>query len=335
MNRFARVVLVSALVIACEPPGPGPQPPSPQPFPDRCDETSITQQPDLMGMSMDFRANVTAMRQQGVLAVRYAAKDCDVTLEVLPNCIGPGAYTFSPYAGNESKTASTKLELFAKIPLGAASLEGKLANGKSLRTDYMLAGTLTLPIGQPFDRSALKGQDCDRATHIVNRVYIGGFALAAGQTRSILAAATVFGAGFGVGHDAQGEVIASEGIREDCIEAQKSGQISPQCAAPLRLGLQALTANDPNAYAPDQDGFVPLLVVDGHGCRANEEVWNGTRCESLSSVPATPTDTTFRDEHGCLMGKEVWFAEKAKCVPADGDEIWRSLQLKTQPQESG
>lgn len=317
--------LAAALLLAplgCEKPPP-PQPPVPEPFPDRCKESSITQQPDLMGMAMDFRANINATRQQGVLAVRYAAKGCDVTLEVLPNCLGSGAYSFSPYPGNETKIAANKLELFAKLPLGAVSLQGKVADGKSLRTDYMFAGMLTLPIGQPFDRSALRGQDCDRATHIVNRVYVGGFALASGRSREIEAAATVFGAGFGVGSSSFGEVIASEGLADKCAEAQSTGELSPQCQAPLRLGLQALTDHDPNAYAPDDDGFVPLLVMDANKCRVNEEVWNGTRCESLTTIPSKPSDRFFRDEHGCVMGKQTWVG--GKCHENDGEDIYKSL----------
>lgn len=316
----------------CEKPGPGPTPPDDQPFGDRCDEKSITQQPDLMGMSMDFRANIAATRQQGVLAVRYAAKDCEVVLEVLPNCVGSGTYAFSPYPGNESKLANNRLELFAKLPLGAASLEGKLVDGHSLRTDYRFAGMLTLPIGQPYAKADLRGQDCARATHIVNRIYVGGFGLAAGKTREVAAAATVFGAGIGIGRTSFGEVLSSEGLADKCIEAQQTGELSPQCQAPLRLGLLALSDPDPDAYAPDEEGFVPLLVLDENRCRANEEVWNGTRCESLTAPPSRLEDLYFRDEHGCIAGKQVYFENR--CVDAEGGEIWKSLELK-QPAVSG
>ena len=295
-------------------------------FGNRCDESSVSQQPDLMGLAMDFRANVAAMSEQGVLAVRYTANGCDVKLEVLPNCIGQGRYSFSAYPGNETRIASNQTELFAKLPLGAAALEGKLAAGNSIRSDYRFAGMLTLPIGKPYEQSSLAGQDCDRATHVVNRIYLGGFALVTGKTREIAAAATVFGVGAGGSNAYVGELVSSEGLAASCEEAQRAGELTPQCRVPLRLGLQAIADFDPDAYAPDADGFVPLLVVDEHNCRANEEVWNGTRCESISPAK-TVDDLLFRDEHGCVAGREVYFEAQGKCVPAEGSDIYDSLQM--------
>lgn len=300
-----------------------PQPPDKAgAFGDRCDEKSVTQQPDLMGLSMDFRANVAVSRQQGVLAVRYAAKGCEVSLELLPNCHAAGSYEFSPYAGNESRIASSKEELFVKLPLGAVELSAQLAQGRSLRTDYRLAGMWTLPAGRRFSHGDLRGQDCNRATHVVNRIYIGGFGLAVGESGAIQAAATVFGAGFGAGASSAGQLLASEGIADKCVEAQQSGAFSEQCQAPLRLGLLAIADLDATAYQPGPDGLVPLLVVDQHNCRANEEVWNGSRCESVSPQ-SQPPDPYFRDEHGCVVGKEVF--RLGKCLKAEGTELFDSL----------
>jgi len=297
-----------------------------EPFGDRCDESSISQQPDLMGLNMDFRANVSAMSNQGVLAVRYTAKGCALKLEVLPNCIGDGTYSFSAYPGNETRIAENKTELFAKLPLGAATLEGKLGVGHSIRTDYRIAGMMTLPIGQMYEQSSLRGQDCERATHIVNRIYVGGFALVTGESREIAAAATVFGVGAGGSNTHVGELVASEGSAAGCEEAQRSGSLSTQCRVPLRLGLQAIAEHDPDAYAPDDSGFVPLLVVDKHNCRANEEVWNGTRCESLSTQPKLE-DLKFRDEHGCVLGQEMFV--DGKCLAKTGTDIYDSLTFES------
>jgi hypothetical protein len=294
-------------------------------FGDRCDEKSVTQQPDLMGLSMDFRANVAVSRQQGVLAVRYAAKGCQVSLELLPNCHAAGRYEFSPYAGNESRIASSKEELFVKLPLGAVELAGQLAQGRSLRTDYRLAGMWTLPAGRSFGHSDLAGQDCQRATHVVNRIYIGGFALAVGESKAIQAAATIFGAGAGGGVESAGQLLASEGIAEQCVEAQRAGKFSELCQAPLRLGLLAIADLDRTAYQPDANGLVPLLVVDPHGCRANEEAWNGSRCESVSPPQEPLRDLLFRDEHGCVVGQEVFRA--GQCLKATGTELYDSLKF--------
>ena len=327
LARRIAVSVVLSIVMGGARCGP-PDPPETKPFANRC-ENSISAQPDLMGLSMDFRANVATTRQQGVIAVRYAAtENCEVKLEVLPNCVGRGTYSFSPYPGNESKLASNKLELFAKLPLGAAALEGKLAKGRTLRTDYQFAGLLTLPLGQAYDRDALQGGDeCEGATHIVNRIYVGGFALAVGETLAITAAATIFGVGAGGGHDASAELISSEGLRDHCIKAQEAGELSTQCQAPLRLGLLALSGASGDELEADTAGFVPLFTGEQSKCNADTEVWNGTRCEAIAR-PTRLEDLYFRDEHGCKLGLQTWF--NGACVENEGHEIYDSLKLNSE-----
>lgn len=236
-----------------------------------------------MGWKASQRASLSALRRQGVVAVRYEKNGCDVELEVLPDCIGDGDYVFSPYVANESKLARDRAELRAKLPLGAAELGGHLAEGWSLRTDYRLAGMLSLPPGKRYAHDALRGLDCDRATHVVARIYLGGFALAVGESRTIAAAATLFGAGVSGEHLAQTERLASEGDADGCKEAQREGVESPRCDVPLRLGLLPLgTPIDGQAAAPDPaTGLAPLATADEHGCIQQYQVYNGERCVSV------------------------------------------------------
>jgi hypothetical protein len=255
-----------------------------------------------MGWKAGQRANLNTLRRQGVVAVRYEAKGCDVELEVLPNCIGEGSYGFSPYVANESKLARNEAELRAKLPIGAADLSGKLADGWSLRTDYRLAGMLSLPIGKRYPHDALTGLDCDRATHVVARIYLGGFGLAVGEHRSIAAAATVFGAGLAAEHVAERELLASEGDPDGCRQAQKEARESPLCSAPLRVGLLPLgTPIDHQAAAPDpRTGLPPLAVFDDHGCNQEWQVWNGERCVTVREKPVEcPAHHFVNDDNEC------------------------------------
>jgi len=257
------------------------------PLGDSCEGGKAASEPDLMGWQVGQRASLSTLRRQGVVAVRFEANGCDVELEVLPNCIGEGQYVFSPYVANESKVARDVAELRTKLPLGAAELGGHLREGWSLRTDYRVAGMLSLPVGKRYSRDDLQGLDCDRATHVVARIYLGGFAIMAGESRSIAAAATIFGAGVAGEHLAEAERVASEGDAEGCLAAQKAAEESPLCATPLRVGLLPLGSPiDHQAAGPDPaTGLVPLAVIDEHGCNQESQVWNGERCVSVREKP--------------------------------------------------
>jgi hypothetical protein len=57
----------------------------------KCSAVRPQTEPDLMGWDSGSRANLNSLRRQGIIAVRYDAKGCNVELEVLSNCIGKGA----------------------------------------------------------------------------------------------------------------------------------------------------------------------------------------------------------------------------------------------------
>jgi hypothetical protein len=308
--------LLASLVLAMGCAGAGGPPiggPPDDPLGDVCAGDAMPEEPDLMGWKSSERASLSSLRRQGVVAVRYQAQGCDVSLEVLRNCIGEGGYDFSPYVANESKMARDQAELAAKLPLGAAELGGRLAQGWSLRTDYRLAGMVSMPVGKRYSRDDLNGLDCDRATHVVARIYLGGFAIAVGESRALEAAVTVFGAGLSGEHLTEGERLASEGDPEGCALAQREGTESPLCSVPLRVGLLPLgTPYDHQAAAPDPStGLVPLAVVDQHGCNQDTQVWDGKRCVEVKEKSTT-----------CSKGQYL-HAQTKSCTPCEKNVLAR------------
>ena len=244
--------------------------------------TAKNDEADLMGWDAGSRANVALMRRQGVLAVRYATDGCKVSLQLIPNCIGDGQYSFAPYPATEKRIAHDQSELGAKLPLFSLEVGGKLTTGRALRTDFDLAGMAALPVAKPFSRRDLHGQGCDRATHVVSRVYLGGFAIMVGESRSIEATATVFGAGASASNVRDAEQLATEGDAEACKAAQRSGTESPTCSVPLRLALMPINDATAADYAA-ATGKNPNR--DEHGCIKGRQVWNGRECEELKLDP--------------------------------------------------
>jgi hypothetical protein len=230
----------------------------------QCSAVRPQTEPDLMAWDPGSRANLNQLRHQGVVAVRYEAKGCNVELELLSHCIGTAAkYEFSPYSANEHKVAHNASELFAQLPVGAARLSGSLKGNRALRTDYMLAGQYVLPAGATFRSADLRGADCARATHVVSAVYVGAFAMGAGESRAMEGSATLLSAGANARSAADVEVLDDEGNAAACAAAQSEGKADDRCAVPLRIGLLALEGKS-EAPAP-----APSPGAPAHAAMAN------------------------------------------------------------------
>lgn len=275
----------------------------------KCDASQVQPQsaPDLMAWDSAARANLSRLRDKGIVAVRYEKKGCDISLELLPGCKGSGSYRYTPYNATESKTASSENELFAALPLGASSVAARVKKGQTLRTDYTMVGTDALPADKHVSRASLRGPDCARATHVVSTVYLGGFALAAGTKAELGGSAKVFGLGTSGSSQAAGERLVAEGSAEACAEAQKTGKEEKLCAVPLRVGLLALDglASDGSGVAkpPASSGATPT----------------GPCPTGMARIPAgslTPAFATSRVDLGsvCLDTTEVTAEAYEKCV---------------------
>lgn len=230
----------------------------------QCSAVRPQTEPDLMAWDPGSRANLARLRKEGAVAIRYEHQGCDVELELLSNCIGPAAsYRYNAYAETRSKTARNAAELFLELPVGAAKLAGKLEGSRALRTDYMLVGTAALPAGSTYRRAELKGAGCERATHVVSVVYLGGFAMVAGDVRKLGASASVFQAGLGGSTGGEVDRLDRAGDPAACKEAEQSGKENPGCSVPLRIGL---------------------LPLDQSACPPGE-TWNGALCAPSRAAP--------------------------------------------------
>ena len=267
---------------------------------DTCEAGHASAEPDLMGWDQPSRARLATLGKQGVVAVRYEEKGCDVKLEILPDCIGEGRYQYAPYAATDTKTIRTKGELYASLPVGAGSLEGRFAQNEALRTDFMLVGVAALPAGSTFARELLHGTGCEKATHVVSRVYLGGFAMVAGSERALAAKASLFGVGAGGDHDQALARIFTEGSPEQCKDALQSGEPKQLCSVPLRVGLLALP------FGEGDGGYAPVKI----------------------DAPAAPTeDETCAAFRQGLAAAKTHFASVRRgraTVVADGAKIYGS-----------
>jgi formylglycine-generating enzyme required for sulfatase activity len=285
----------------------------------QCSELRPQPEPDLMAWAPSSRAKLATRANSGAVAVRYAAQGCDVELDVL-DCSGEGSYAFEPYSATESKVAHNAGELYAELPLGASRLGSRVWGSRALRTDYMLAGVTRLGLLETYEADRLQGRDCEEATHVIEAIYVGGFALAWGQTTDIDAGGRVFGVGAGVRGQSARDVLATEGDAEACARSQRTQEHDGRCAVPLRVGLIPIAGRV-------SDGCPRGSSWDGTRCVAREVIRErvcpegsqrqGSRCVMHVDTEC-PAGTRFETGEGCVALSDKRCPEGMRFSPGTG-----------------
>lgn len=178
------------------------------------------------------KANLEAMVRSGGVAVSYAG----CSMRVLPQCRVRGSYAWqrtTPAA--DTLEINNADELFAKLPLGAASLEGELKRSGQLWMQTYVAGHLRLADASPADVS--DAGECAQATHVVGSLAIGAFALSRGGSTEARAGASVVSIG-----EASGRRTRSASLVRGAGDAEMCGAGTdeaphPSCASPIQVFL--------------------------------------------------------------------------------------------------
>lgn len=261
VRRVAVALVLSAGGVACaSKPLSGPSSPAEAFSSANCSAVKLPNEPELMGWDPGQRAQLDKLRRQGVVAVRYEQHGCDVTLDLLPDCIGPKSkYVYTPMGSADSRVARNVDELLAQLPVGASGTASFLKKDQALRMDFKLVGAAMLPVGTTISEYDLVGAACKQATHVVSAVYVGGFGLA---SEPGAAATNAFTAG---------DALMREGYPAICDRAQLEGIALDGCSTPLRVALLPLNGTAPPPTCPAGWTF------DGKKCT------NG-------AVAAAPTD---------------------------------------------
>jgi hypothetical protein len=90
----------------------------------------------------------------------------------------------------------------------------------------------------------------------VSAIYVGAFAMGAGESRTIEGGMSLFGTGAGGKTASAVELLGDEGDADACRVSQRERREEDGCAVPLRIGLLALTADDAPA-APRPPPLAP------------------------------------------------------------------------------
>lgn len=155
---------------------------------------------------------------------------------------------------------SNEGELYAKLPLGAASLSGRIEAGESLHLSYFVSGVATSSRDALYRADVDRHESCRDATHFVHSFALGAFELSTASHSGGAAEASGFGAEVGGSRRTSESQVGKGGDLASCKSQQQA-----TCRVPIRLTLRSIRSGAPpvaNAGAPPQPGEAPKEVRD-------------------------------------------------------------------------
>jgi hypothetical protein len=261
-----------------------------------------------------------------VIFVHY--EGCD--LKVLDACANDsirgafGAYRPVEWTSGsvEKMDIASEGELYAKLPLGAATLGGRVSAGEKFRMEYFVSGVKTSTRSGVYRGELAKVPGCAGATHFVYGFALGAFALASEKKVSGEAQVGFQGMGGGAKHATSQNADKKGGVLESC--RGETAKDVRTCQVPIRLMLRdiaegeapaganaAAAAGAPPPARSDQTGLdmeeVKLresgarkrVAKDGKGCLADLD--EADRRWPNSARVSTRPDGMMNIRGECLM----------------------------------
>jgi hypothetical protein len=210
-----------------------------------CRSSAGHDQPLVTEWTAAEKSNLESQVRSGGVVVSFTG----CTMRVLTQC-----HTREQYGWVRTTPSSDWIEirnedeLYAKLPLGAASLKGELQGSGSLTMQTTISGQYRLGI-LPGVMPAIEGA-CDGATHVVAGLSIGAYELnAGGATKaSFEGSATVVGSA-GATSSANKQIIRRSGESRSCANATDQWP-DASCSSPIQMFLLAVSSISGPGGAP-------------------------------------------------------------------------------------
>lgn len=279
----------------------------------RCGVSRSQARPLIIEWPSHDRGTLESLVEGGrpLVAVRY--EGCE--MEVLPGCRAVGRYR---YRGVQPKqddhTFRHASDLYAKIPLGAASLEAELERHGALKLDMTVVGRYEA--AEPrLARADLQGE-CERATHVITGLSVGAFRLASEAGARLRGEGRYYGAGAGAGSSAERGFERSDGDPDACEDGNDAGPPS-RCRALLRVEV------DP-VREPEEIAAARARQV----CPRGAALVEGGRYQPSAGGGAAEIADFCLDRTEVTVGDYATCAAKGPCSDAPTSARWEGIDAE-------
>jgi hypothetical protein len=187
-----------------------------------------------------------ARAESDVVFVKY--EGC--ALQVLEGCVNSdvrgslGAYNPPEWTSGsvEKIDIRDEGELYTKLPLGVATIGGRVAAGEAFQMEYFVAGTRGSTRAAVYRNELETNPNCADATHFVYGYNLGAFALGSHKQVSGEVEVSVKGAGIGGKRGREKSAEKQGGLLGAC-RAESATEVK-DCQVPIRLTLRPVSDGD-------------------------------------------------------------------------------------------
>ena len=209
-------------------------------------------------------------------------------------------------------------ELYAKLPLGSATLGGRVAGGEHFLMEYYVAGTRTATRDAVYRDDIARNPGCKDATHYVYAYALGAFALGTSKKFSAEAGGSAFGFGVGGKTSSDSQVDKKGGDLGVC-KSDSATEVAG-CKAPIRLFLREVyDGTNPEQTARTAEDTAESLNLAGIAL-ARQDL--GEKAAAL--LDSAIAKMNARDGKGCLdeLGKFDKADPKHKSTDPNAHNSW-------------
>jgi hypothetical protein len=220
-------------------------------------------------------ATFEARAHRDTLFVHYEGCKLDVLYEcsdpAIPGALGTYGQPIFTSGTVEGFDIANQGDLYAKLPLGAASLSGRVEAGEGLHLKYFVSGVATDTRDGIYKGELAKYPACADATHFVWAYNLGAFELDSSEKQAGQVNAGFGAIGAGADRSHQESQLGHGGDLTSCTTQDQRA-----CRVPIRLALRAIKAGDsPLGQAPTAMG-AGAGVAPGAGAEGAGGDWRST-----------------------------------------------------------
>jgi hypothetical protein len=224
----------------------------------KCDPKSANR-PFVIEWDATDMSSFESRASNDVVFVKY--EGCD--LQIVDGCNNDsvrGAFgSYKPVDWTSGSVESLDInndgDLYAKLPLGAASLGGRVEGGEKFHMEYFVSGTRSATRESIHRNDIARVAACKGATHFVYAYNLGAFALGSQSSIKGSVTATVWGFGGGADRSSSSKAEKAGGVLSTC--RGDSAKDTATCRVPIRLTLREITDGDSAETAEAQAPETP------------------------------------------------------------------------------
>ncbi|MEZ4441893.1 MAG: hypothetical protein R3B72_22525 [Polyangiaceae bacterium] len=286
----------------------------------KCSVAKSSASPLVTEWPASVKAHLESLLSSHAVVVSYSG--CEMRL--LPECHPGGRYEFKRTTlAEDTIEIRNSDELWAKVPLGAASLEAELEARGRLAIHTTVVGQIHLTDDAPLPRD----RGCEGATHVISAVSIGAFELRSGA--SVVAGAGAEVGSLSVGGRRRGgeEQLRSAGDRLACGETETEPHVD--CRSPLQVFLRPIQDRGDGPVSPDHvevTGVLDPSIPSTPEPQRPLTAWDQPPADKAVAVQFDPPADEPVPDRWMLMSPEGDVLCKLPCVRRVGDKSGLRLQ---------